>query len=1107
MSESIQINIRVEIRDQLLGTFSVKSFRSLIFYANNRELRVLLAQFSPNDGLIDMVDKTIEYCEMYDLLDVLLDEVRHVHSLPSSDRPEHRETTAPVITTPFNLPADLPDFTGRDDAIAHVRDLIGCNGAGPGQQRRTTAILAGMGGVGKTALALHVAHQLAAEDHFADAQLYIDLKGTDDCPLDPADALNTLLAALLSPPPQRTDDLDSLVIQWRGALRDKDLLLVLDNAADATQVRPLLPASPTCAILVTTRQRFTLPGAGLYDLRRIGPRAARALLQRLAPRLGDAQADEIVALCGALPLALRVAGNYLALNDDEPPEAYAARLAGERERLAHLRDPDDPDHDVAAGISLSVAQLDHDTRRAWALLALFPAPFDVSAAAALWGEGASDEWQPLDGSKTRQRIQALRNRSLVTYDPEEERYRQHDLLHLAARRELRVYQDDVEAARERLLRHYMDLAEQVEDTQRYSDLDPDWPHLRAAFDYALGRHSEAGRFLVVDLVWAVENYLDIRGLWGERLRWLEHAAACAREVDAWEAEIELLNRLGIASRDLGQVRRAIKYHKQALQIAREIDHPQQESINLGNLGLAYSVLGRTRKAIKYHKQALKISRVMGDRHGEGQDLSNLGNAYADLGRAKRAIKYQQQALKISREVSDRESEGKILGNLGNAYADLDRSKRAIKYHKQALQISREVGDRKSEGQDLGNLGSVYADRDKYKRAIEYYRQALEVARDIPDRPSEAKLLSNLGLTYADRGKTKRAINYYEQALEVAREIDDRDEEGSLLTDLGLAYADRGKTKRAINYYEQALEVARENRDRQAEAATLDDLGNAYHAQSKTKRAIEYYEQALQIAREIDDRHEEGRSLTGLGNAYRDLGKAKRAIDYHQQALAVSRELDDRQVEVQDLGNLGAIYAQLGKTKRAIKYYEQALKVAREIDDRDEEGSLLTDLGNAYRNLGKTKRAIEYHEQALAISRELGDRQGEGAALGNLGSVAFDLDKTKRAIKYYEQALEIAREVGDQVNEEIWLGNLGLAYRAAGKSRRAIKYYEQALEIAREIGDRQAEAEALDNLGDAYYDLDKEVRARQLWTEALAIFEAVSDPYADELRQWLTDLEA
>jgi tetratricopeptide (TPR) repeat protein len=602
-----------------------------------------------------------------------------------------------------------------------------------------------------------------------------------------------------------------------------------------------------------------LPGAGLLDLDPMDPADARALLQRLAPRLDDEGADAIAKLCGHLPLALRVAGNYLHLNDDVSTDQYATLLADERDRLAHLRDPDDPDLDVEAIITLSVAQLDDETRLAWALLALFPAPFDLAAAGALWGElreweqaarderfeellpgfgqivqqlasafetaldedlldedlldeelldgelqpgfgqfaerlGAAfevlDEEQPdeelpldlvqflqqmtaaafetelveMEPHVTLSHLQVLHNHNLVAYDAGTGRYHQHALLQLAAGRELAdSAAGEIAAARERHARHYLAVACDVLATQRYLDLDPDWPHLRAALEHAVASTNVE---LLILLVHAVVDYLAARGLTRDKITWCQRASeACAVAGRRWE-----------------------------------------EGRFLGILSTGYADMGELRKAIDYGEQALELARELGDRMYEGSDLGNLGTAYADLGEVGKAIEYYEAALAIAQEIGDRGSEAAHLGNLGGAYYRLGELRQAIEQYEAALAIAREIGDRRDEATLLGNLGAVYDSLGELRKAIECHEPALAIAQEIGDRVSEQIQLSNLGNAYRGLGEVRKAIQYHEAALAIAQEIGDRRVEGHVLDALGVDHMCLGDLARARGLWSRSLAV-------------------------------------------------------------------------------------------------------------------------------------------------------------------------------------------------------------------------------------------------------------------------------------------------------------
>jgi len=893
-----------------------------------------------------------------------------------------------VTVSPLHqLPADLADFTGREGEVRELAALLG-EGAGGA----TISAIGGMGGVGKTALAVHVAHKVAAR--YPDGQIVVEMGGTSERPLTPVEAMGRVIHAF-QPELRLPDEPNEVTALYRTTLEGRKALLLLDNAANSAQVRPLVvPAG--CGLVVTSRHNISLPGLRHFDLDALPEKKARKLLRAIVGRrraTGE-ELGAIVELCGRLPLALRVAGDFLVVHPDWSAAEYARPLADERERLARLKHED---LDVGAALGLSAAQLVReraDLAARWQMLAVFPAPFERSAVAAVWGV---EEEEARDG------LSELAARSLVLYEREGGLYRLHDLMRLVAEDAFGYGggERDAEEERARLgeaaMRHaayYLEVGSRANALYKQGGehvleglrlFDGAWPHLWAAYGRMRERGDRAAVQWTSEFPGEVTYVLDLRLPPRDKIPILEAAAAAARKVG-------------------------------------ERSH---EGVHLGNLGLAYHSLGETRRAIEYHEQALEIARAIGDRRNEGAWLGNLGNAYRDLGEVRRAIEYYEQALSVAREIGDREGEGNRLGNLGNAYADLGEVRRAIEYYEQALIIAREIGDRRGEGAALGNLGLAYADLGEARRAIEYYEQALAIAREIGDRHNEGAWLANLGNAYAALGEVRRAIEYYEQALAISREIGDRRGEGNDLGNLGLAYANLGEVRRAIEYYEQALAIAREIGDRRMEGNALGNLGNAYADLGEVRRAIEYYEQALAISREIGDRRGEGVHLGNLGIAYKNLGEARRAFEYYEQALTLAREIGDRRGEGNRLGNLGIAYKNLGEVQRAIEYYEQALAIAREIGDRHNEGAWLANLGNAYAALGKVRQAIEHYEQALEIAREIGDKRIEGNQLGNLGVVYKDLGDLARARQLGEQALKIYEAIEDPNAERVrgWLKQL------------------------------------------------------------------------------------
>jgi tetratricopeptide (TPR) repeat protein len=944
----------------------------------------------------------------------------------------------PPPAVPLQRPPRATHFTGREKELKALLAQLQ-----PGQ----VVTLCGPGGVGKTALAAEAIWTLAPGDdppeRFPDGIIFHTFYNQPQAAL----ALEAIARAYGEEPKPTPRDAAARALSRRTAL------LVLDGAETADDLQAVLSVAGRCGVLVTTRRHTD----ALADWEDVAPLPNPQAVELLQAWGGDRAADEAAAqrictLLGALPLAVRLAGRYMAQRGEEAAD-YLAWL--EETPLRALDHGQRQQDSVPLLLRCSLGQVSEGARDALGvvgILALDPFSRDVVAAA----------------QKTSPREASRALGELVDYGlllRSKERYRpSHALVHTYARRRLAPPSEVIG----RLAAYYDAFAREQSQLglEGYARLDDERPHLMALLTGCVDRQAWEES---LSLAWAIsghEGYLDIQGHWTERVTALLAGLAAAR---------------------------ALK---------RRYD----EEAHLGHLGITFHSVGQVARSIEYHQQALAIAREIGDRRNEGAWLGNLGLAYADLGESRRAIECYEQALAIAREIGDRRSEGNHLGNLGLAYAALGEVRQAIEYHDQALAISREIGDRHGEGNHLGNLGLAYADLGEVRRAIEFYEQALAIAREIGDRVGEGATLGNLGNAYARLGEARRAIEYYEQSLAISREIGDRRAEGTTLGDLGIAYRNLGEPRRAIEYHQQALTISREIGDRHGEGNHLGSLGAAYTVLGEARRAIEFYEQALAISREIGDRHGEGTHLGNLGIAYGDLGEARRAIEFYEQALAIAREIGDRRAEGADLGNLGIAYRNLGEARRAIEFYEQALAISREIGDRRAEGDHLGSLGLAYHALGEPRQAIEYHQQALAISREIGDQRGEGTTLGSLGLAYRALGEARRAIEFYEQALAIAREIGDRRNEGTWFGNLGIAYADLGEAPRAIEFYEQALAISREIGDRRGEALHSWNLGLLYEETDP-ARAVELMSIYVAYEREIGHPEAETHAESVAQIQA
>jgi len=725
----------------------------------------------------------------------------HLANFLSTQFPIDQPTFEPPVLTPrFQLPPPPADFIGREAELRDLRAAIEKGGV-------HISGLQGQGGVGKTALALKLAAELAP--NFPDGNIYLDLKGVSERPLTAVEAMSHVVRTFHPEAklPEKEDDLCAL---FRSVLHNKRVLLLMDNAKDAAQVKSLIPPEG-CALLVTSRYRFTLPGLHQKNLDTLPPEDAAQLLLRIEPRI-DGEAEVIAKLCGYLALALRLAATAIAEHIDLAPAEYRQKLADEKQRLKLLAGNQNEEEGVDVSIALSYNLLDAETKKHWRTLSVFPDTFDPPAAAAVWE-------MEIDAAK--ETLSRIVQYSMLEWNKATKRYRLHDLMRDFARQHSIAAESAVTALRH--AEHYLAVTRDASDLYEKGGeslmgglalFDIEWENIQAGLVWAVTQSAEdqeAAKLCSAYPDWGT-HLLHLRQHPREQIRWHEAALTAARKLKDRAAEGSHLGGLGYSYEKLGEYSRAIAYAEQYVAISREIGDRRAEGTALNHLGNAYYSVGDYRRAIEYHEQHLAIACAIGDRRHEAHALGSLGIAHYSLGDYRRAIEYYEQTLVIARLILDRRREGDALGNLGTTYADLGDDRRAIEYQEQRLTIARAMGDRQAEGQAMGNLGNAHRSLGDHQRAIQYHEKALAINREIGDRWGEGRDLGNLGYVYADLGKTGRAIEYYEQALAIAREIGDRRSEGNTLGNISLVLDKLGDRKKAIEHAEASLRIRDEIED-------------------------------------------------------------------------------------------------------------------------------------------------------------------------------------------------------------------------------------------------------------------------------------------------------
>jgi len=531
-------------------------------------------------------------------------------------------------------------FTGRENELSYFVSALAKQSNMGAANSASGAVIQGKGGMGKSALASVLAHLL--KDQYPDAQIYMNLRGFDLAgrkPMPPTEAMQKVIHDF-HPEAKLPDTEAELTPIYNVVLNDAGrVLLFLDNAADAEQIRPLLPPANSL-LLVTSRNQSSLPGLAARNLDCLPPEKSQELLLKLAPRLKGhecAAAD----LCGHLPLALKVFAGIVREKTLHPVEELLARLREHELKLDK----------VEAAFQVSYDLLEEPFRRCWTLLGIFPAGFNLPAAAAIWEMKTAESLDIMGG---------LLTESLVGTNEANDRFCLHDLVRGFCVGKLSGAERDTAMTRYAI--HYTMVGEQADqlflkggaDVVRGLELfDRERIHIEFAYEWLAPKRDEPSAALLVSLVQSVVFIgQSVRFHPRQRIGWLQSQRQAARISNDRQAEGNALGNLGIAYTDLGEPRKAIEFYEQTLAIHREIGDRRGEAADLGNLGIAYENLGEPRKAIGFYEQQLAITREIGDRRGEGNALHNSALAMDELGERAQAIARAEAAVAIFEAIKD-----------------------------------------------------------------------------------------------------------------------------------------------------------------------------------------------------------------------------------------------------------------------------------------------------------------------------------------------------------------------------------------------------------------------------------------------------------------------
>ncbi len=750
-------------------------------------------------------------------------------------RPATAAPVAPVpraaMRPPALLPADVAGFTGRDAELGRLDLLLS------GEQAVVISAVSGMAGVGKTALAVHWAHR--ARDRFPDGQLYLNLRGYDpDRPVTAAEALALFLEALGVAPSDLTSGVDERAARYRTEVAGRRLLIVLDNASTVEQLRPLLPGTGPCAVLVTSRDSLAglvaVHGAHRIDLDVLPAIEAYTLLRKQIGARAEVEPEAVTALverCARLPLALRVAAE-LALSRPETPLAdLADELADEQRRLDLLDAGGDPRAAVTAAFSWSLQHLPPDARSMFVLLGLHPGPdIDSHAAAALAGAGVEP---------ARHALSRLVRAHLIHHTGRD-RVGMHDLLraYAASLAAGEIPDEEGRASADRLFDHYLVVAAAA-TRLLYPNLYPDAPQPPD------GPASPA-----------TVKLADVDAA----RRWLDTERSCLAAVAAHTA----------------------------------MHGRPAHTVRLSAILFRYLDGGHRTEALTIHTHAYHAAQQIADVAGQAHAARLLGDAHLMMRDPGPATEYHRRALALFRQTGDLAGQAAALNGLGRDEQVRGRYGQAIGYHRRAMALFGQAGDYTGQARTYNKLGAIAVRRGQFQSAATHFRHALAAFRraaDI-DRTGEASALNNLGLALLRLDRYEEATTHLDQGLSLCRRLGNVHGEAAALDNLGAVHNRLGRTQLAIEYHSKAFALFATIGEHDGQAWALNGLGEAACAAGQPVRAAAQHRAALAVATETGATDQRARAHAGLGQALDALGEPVEARLHYEQALALDPGLKE-----------------------------------------------------------------------------------------------------------------------------------------------------------------------------------------------------------------------
>jgi DNA-binding SARP family transcriptional activator/tetratricopeptide (TPR) repeat protein len=768
---------------------------------------------------------------------------------------------------PNTLPQETLDFGGREEETKWLTAASGGNAP-------LLEVIGGMAGIGKTTLAVHVAHCMTAR--YPDAQLFLPFPG--DGPGDVAEALHRLLRMLgvaATRIPAGTAERARL---WRAELAHRRAVIVLDDVPGPDQAMAVAPTTGDSLTVVTTRQLADWRGRRVLCLEPLSARDSVTLLQRLTGPATDRDTDKmamVASLCGGLPLALRVTAGRLR-------EGNQADLDGLIEELTEVHagraDGTETGHRIFSAFEFTYRQLTAESRRMFRLLGASPsADISLDAAAALAGESMES---------TAGHLEALCERFLLERTSAD-RFRFHALIWSYAAG--RCAREETEAERRhalgRLIQHYSDALNAVASADRDS-------FRQDAADRPNNYHDRPP----VEFESASSAHAWLEAEWRSVLLTARHAAMHEQHRQCADLTHSLAEYLFTG----GYWSDAVPAHERALQACRLLDDPTRIARAALDLSAACRRIGDHDKARHNAQEALAAYISLGDQRGQAAALDQLGIICSSLGSARDGLAHHQEAADLYHHAGDQSGMARAVMHTATAFGALGRYMEGTRNFGWALSLFQETSDRRGEAMCLNNLGAVLDFQGLHRDAVAYYEKSIAIFREIGGRQNLALLDHNLGRVQQYKGKFDEAIAIYRKALAEYYTIGDLQHQAIALSDIGTAFVSKECYNEALAHHGKSAELAEAIGDRSQFAAALCGLADAYRGLGSYRIAAENYDKAHRLATEIEAPYISGKALYGMAETLlitQGLGAAK---IYWRQAHDIFSQLGVQEATIVEL---------------------------------------------------------------------------------------------------------------------------------------------------------------------------------------------------------------